>query len=595
MMQHNSAPAARGGTPSRLVRRASVVAAWVALAALSAVGATPALATPKSMSRAEIVAIAKTVPGFSYWWGGAKWKPGDFANKGKCIPNGSSGCPNCSHTGLWGADCSGFVGKAWQIDKPTALETYYHPYNTGSFKSSSTWWNHIARGAVKVADAFNYNTNGAGHIFLYEKGDPWGSVWAWECAGCTSGCKYGLRSASSTYEALQRKLLVDTTSCTAKCDGNVMVDAKCNKGDCAAYGSKCVKDDLGLRCVFAMCPNQGSATICLPDGKLATCADGKITSKACAAGSSCKASSSTKASCVAPTPTCPKSCDDGNGCTTDACDTSKGVCTHVANGASCDDGDPCTSGEVCEAGACKPGTQKNCDDGDLCTLGDGCQGGNCVAGAALNCDDGNACTVGEACVGGNCVAGSATACDDGQACTIDTCDAATGACSHVQDENGCDDGNPCTSDSCSGANCVHYPKPGPCGDGWVCHKMQCVDPATIAAPADAAGPGGADGGDTAGGASEPDTAESGHAGGADAKAADDTSKGTPADSASGVANDATGRIDDGGVPTNLAPAPSSGCSAGFGGGGGAGRAAFALWLLALVMLRWRRCSTATAR
>ena len=537
-----------------------------------------ASAAPKSMSRAEIVAIAKTIPGFSYWWGGGKWKPGDLANKGKCTPNGSSGCPNCSHSGLWGADCSGFVGKAWQIDKPTALETYYHPYNTSMFKANSTWWNHISRGSAKIADAFNYNTNGAGHIFLYEKGDPWGSVWAWECAGCTSGCKYGLRSVSSSYEALQRKLLVDTTTCTAKCDGTVMVDAKCNKGDCGVYGAKCVNDDLGLRCVFGMCPNKGGATVCLPDGKLATCNDGKITTAACSAGTSCKASSSTKASCVAPTPTCPKSCDDGNGCTTDACDATKGVCTHTANTAACDDGDPCTVGDACKGTVCKAGAAKACDDGDACTVGDACKGGSCKPGSAKSCDDGDACTVGESCKGGACTAGTATACDDGKACTIDSCDPATGACSHVQDESACDDGNPCTSDTCSGANCVHFNKAGPCGDGWVCHAMTCVDPASIAAGADAGAAAGADvSAEDAAVAAQDDT-------GTSLEREDVQTASTDAAAGNGV--DASG-AQVGAAPTsNLAPVQASGCSAG--GQGGSGRAALVLLLLALALLRWPR-------
>ena len=33
-----------------------------------------ASATPKAMTVDEIIAIAVTVPGFSYWWGGSKWR-----------------------------------------------------------------------------------------------------------------------------------------------------------------------------------------------------------------------------------------------------------------------------------------------------------------------------------------------------------------------------------------------------------------------------------------------------------------------------------------------------------------------------------------
>ena len=44
----------------------------------------PALAAPQPMTRDAIVALGKTVVGFSYWWGGGKWLPG-AADKGKCL------------------------------------------------------------------------------------------------------------------------------------------------------------------------------------------------------------------------------------------------------------------------------------------------------------------------------------------------------------------------------------------------------------------------------------------------------------------------------------------------------------------------------
>ena len=67
-----------------------------------------ASATPATMSVDDIVKIAVTVPGFSYFWGGSAWSPG-AGDKGICTPTGANGCPSCTHTGSWGADCSGFV------------------------------------------------------------------------------------------------------------------------------------------------------------------------------------------------------------------------------------------------------------------------------------------------------------------------------------------------------------------------------------------------------------------------------------------------------------------------------------------------------
>ncbi len=61
------------------------------------------------------------------------------------------------------------------------------------------------------ADAFSpcvvipvYNNGSAGHIFIYESGDGWGSMYAYECKGCSAGCTKGLRTASSAYHAIRK-------------------------------------------------------------------------------------------------------------------------------------------------------------------------------------------------------------------------------------------------------------------------------------------------------------------------------------------------------------------------------------------------------
>ena len=51
----------------------------MALAAASLLIPALSTAAPNEMTRDEIVVIAKTVPGFSYWWGGSKWSPGASA------------------------------------------------------------------------------------------------------------------------------------------------------------------------------------------------------------------------------------------------------------------------------------------------------------------------------------------------------------------------------------------------------------------------------------------------------------------------------------------------------------------------------------
>jgi uncharacterized protein YraI len=107
--------------------------------------------------------------GYSYYWGHGSWNT-DGLDHGSC----SGSCPSCSHTGRYGADCSGFVAKVWQIPSPTPLTTDRHPYSTYNFVNETTMWRRVDRTSVQPGDALTYNTNGAGHIFINESSDQWG-------------------------------------------------------------------------------------------------------------------------------------------------------------------------------------------------------------------------------------------------------------------------------------------------------------------------------------------------------------------------------------------------------------------------------------
>jgi hypothetical protein len=178
-----------------------------ATAALLVALAAPqrAAAEPETMTPDEIVALAQTGVGFSYWWGGACWTTAAGAARGSCVGS----CPDCTHSGSWGADCSGFVGKVWQVPGPVALETCSHPYSTASFRWNTYHWNPVDWSRAGRADAFVYRnaSNSGGHVFLYESGDPWGSVWAYECRSCSEGCVHNLRTVSTTYIAIRRNRL----------------------------------------------------------------------------------------------------------------------------------------------------------------------------------------------------------------------------------------------------------------------------------------------------------------------------------------------------------------------------------------------------
>ena len=154
-----------------------------------------------SAEQQAILDRAKLGVGYSYYWGHGAWRS-DGAQHGSC----SGSCPSCSHTGSYGADCSGFVAKCWQIPSASPLETDLHPYATADFFNKTTHWSVIPRSSLKAADSLVYNTNGAGHMMLFEKAtDPWGSLWVYQAVGCDKGVTHDLRTAGSAYIAIRRE------------------------------------------------------------------------------------------------------------------------------------------------------------------------------------------------------------------------------------------------------------------------------------------------------------------------------------------------------------------------------------------------------
>lgn len=156
-----------------------------------------------SSPRVAAIARAKASKGFSYWWGHGRFHPDGptQSTKGWC----SGSCPSCSHGGEYGGDCSGLVAKVWQVPASNSdLTVDSHPYGTIHFNKDSNLWSTIPRAKLKEADAMVYNSNGSGHIFVYASGDPWGSVYSYECKGCSYGCVAGYRKVSSAYHAIRR-------------------------------------------------------------------------------------------------------------------------------------------------------------------------------------------------------------------------------------------------------------------------------------------------------------------------------------------------------------------------------------------------------
>lgn len=159
--------------------------------------------TPGTSVRDQAIARAKSGVGFSYWWGHGRWIPNGATSSTKGSCTGS--CPNCSHGGSYGADCSGYVAKIWQVPSTnTSMTTDSHPYGTIHFVGSNSQWSTVSRSNVIKGDALTYNADGAGHILIYESGDAWGSVWAYEARGCSYGIVHNLRSVTSAYKAIRR-------------------------------------------------------------------------------------------------------------------------------------------------------------------------------------------------------------------------------------------------------------------------------------------------------------------------------------------------------------------------------------------------------
>lgn len=158
-----------------------------------------------SSDRDEALALAKTAVGFSYWWGFGTWQESGAtaSNKGSC----SGDCPDCSHRGTYGADCSGYLAKVWKVPSTnTNVGVNSHPYSTADFYGGSGGgqWAPVSRSALQPADILVYRSGGAGHMAMYDKGDAWGAAWTYEARGCSYGITHSIRSFGSGFRGIKR-------------------------------------------------------------------------------------------------------------------------------------------------------------------------------------------------------------------------------------------------------------------------------------------------------------------------------------------------------------------------------------------------------
>ena len=277
----------------------------------------------------------------------------------------------------------------------------------------------------------------------------------------------------------------DGNSCTADgCDeieGCVHDDLKdgatCDDGDPCTIKNTCAKGVCKAGGAKACCDSNACTDISCVSGKGCKfvpddsnkCDDGNF----CTSGDLCK-----NGECLGKLT---NPCDDGNACTKDACN-AKQACVHTnSTGGVCEDGDACTLKDLCNSGKCIAGIGKECVDSQQCTV-DGCDAktGKCkfLPLSDGDCDDGNLCTLNDKCLLGKCKAGTPPPCGDGNPCTTDNCDPASGKCVHdkLGDGAACDDGSLCTKSSkCLGGKCVGASTN--CDDKKPCTLDTC-DPAT---------------------------------------------------------------------------------------------------------------------
>ncbi len=204
----------------------------------------------------------------------------------------------------------------------------------------------------------------------------------------------------------------DGTVCT---DGNACTQTdSCQAGMCTGMNPVvCTPSD---QChAVGMCdPGTGACSDpALPDGT--ACSD----SNACTQTDSCQAGTCTGSNPVVCTPS--DQCHVAG-----VCDPGSGLCSNpaAADGTACSDDDACTVGDQCTSGACASGGPLVCDDMNPCT-DDSCDPGS---GCVFDIDDTNDCSDGafcnglEICDGGACLPGSPP-------CTVNQfCDEAADVC-----------------------------------------------------------------------------------------------------------------------------------------------------------------------
>jgi hypothetical protein len=249
-------------------------------ALLGLLGSAPvAWAAPPEEPVQNLLCRGTSAEGFSYWWGGECWCAAgctpDLAScaPGACTANaGSTGCPDCTHTGTYGADCSGFVSKAWQVPDPHAVDAcHVDRYVASSFTADHAYWDVVSMDSLQPGDAVASDS----HVILvigYE--DNAGEHEVVEAKGCSYGIVRQSRTFASQYSGARR---ISLTQCT--CEAGDEESRAC--GDCGTEARTCA--DGCSWSAWSACAGSDPTgdTTCAVDGGEGACAQGQ---RRCVAG-----------------------------------------------------------------------------------------------------------------------------------------------------------------------------------------------------------------------------------------------------------------------------------------------------------------------